>query len=71
VYVLCALVLAATSFDVHAVDSERGKRVLMISAGSRSPSGFVLAEENAFETLRRRITWIEARPVTLRYPQKV
>ena len=52
-YVLCALVCAVTSFDVHAADGERGKRVLMISAGSRSAPGFVLAEQSVLETLRR------------------
>ena len=52
-YVLCALVVALTSFDVHAADGDLGKRVLMISAGSRFAPGFVLAEEHALETLRR------------------
>jgi len=40
-------------FDVHVLDGDRGKRVLMISAGSRFAPGFVLAQENALETLRQ------------------
>ncbi len=50
---LCVLVLAVTSCDLYAADGERGKRVLMVSAGSRSAPGFVLAEQSVLETLRR------------------
>ena len=41
------------SFDVHGADGERGKRVLMISTGSRFAQGFALAEQSVLETLRR------------------
>ena len=48
-YVLCALAFAITSFDVHAAEGARAKRVLIVSTESSLASGFTLAEQTAVD----------------------
>jgi hypothetical protein len=59
--VLCAIICLTVTTDIHGADSNRSKRVLIVSTGSTFAPSFPLAAETAADTLRQ----LESGPLEL------